>query len=98
MNNEFLKYLVDVLKNDQVLFFDELFNNSFIKYITSLSLDGNQINDQGAEYLAEMLRCNRVTKTLCLSLTTFINYLHLDTSITEPCFESNWIFRSPVSY
>jgi len=57
-------------------FYHHLIPVSFIQTLTTLNLDGNQIGDQGAQYLGEALRHNRVRLSL-FHIFTIISFLSL---------------------
>ena len=57
-------------------FYHHLIPVSFIQTLTTLNLDGNQIGDQGAQYLSEALRHNRVRLSL-FQVFTIISFLSL---------------------
>jgi len=57
-------------------FYHHLIPVSFIQTLTTLNIYGNQIGDQGAQYLGEALRHNTVRSSL-LHLFTIISFLSL---------------------
>jgi hypothetical protein len=54
-----------------------------------LDLSENNIAEQGAEYLADALRSNRVSCEICVYFLTIFFSFHTDTHISESKSQSN---------
>ena len=76
-----LKYFVDVLRNDKV--FTYSFCHYYI-YITSFYLDYNQITNRGAEHIADLLSTNKVTTNLFYIVIILMISLLVDNQNTKP--------------
>jgi hypothetical protein len=79
------EYLADVLKNNEVIYFVNIFYFSltftfFIQTLIGLNLESNQIGDIGADYFADVLENNQVIYfvNIFYSLLTFtLSFRHL---------------------